>query len=102
MKSAREIPDGATVLIDTSPIIYLLEGQALAKVFEPLFADVDAGRLQAMITLITLVEVMTGPLEAANDALAERYRHALTANRGWTLRDIDADIAVAAEVRQAR
>jgi predicted nucleic acid-binding protein len=49
-----------------------------------------------MITPITLAGVMPGPLKAGNEALAERYRRALTSNPGWTLREIDADIAVLA------
>jgi predicted nucleic acid-binding protein len=96
MTAAADLPDGATVLVDTNPIIYLLEGHALASKFEPVFADVDAGRIQAIVTPITLAEVMTGPLKAGNEAVAERYRRALTTNPGWTLREIDADIAILA------
>ncbi len=72
MTSVAEIPDGATVLIDTNPIIYLLDGHALASKFEPVFADVDAGRIQAIVTPITLAEVMTGPLKAGKEAVGER------------------------------
>ena len=39
---ASRIPDGSAVLIDTNPLIYLLEGHALAKPFEPIFAAIDA------------------------------------------------------------
>lgn len=91
------------MLVDTCPLIYLFEGHPLAARFEPLFADVDAGRIQAMITPITLAEVMTGPLKAGNEAVAERYLRALVANPSWTLRQIDADIAVlAARLRAQR
>lgn len=103
MSAVAQIPDGATVLIDTSPIIYLLEGNPLASRFEPLFADIEAGRLQALITPITLAEVLTGPIKAGNEALAERYRRALTSDSGWELREIDEDIAVlAARLRVQR
>jgi len=91
-----EIPDGATVLVDTNPIIYTLEGNSLAKRFRTLFAAIDEGRIHAVITPITLAEVVTGPLKVGKEALAERYRRALTDNPGWTLRVIDADLAMLA------
>lgn len=93
---AAGIPDGAAVLVDTAPIIYLLEGNTLADAFEPLFADIDSGRIQAIVTPITLAEVASGPLRVGRDDLAERYRHALVSSTGWTLREIDADIAMLA------
>lgn len=91
-----DLPDGTCVLVDTNPIVYLFEGSPLADPFKPLFDAIDAGRLQALITPITLAEIATGPLKAGKEALAERYRHALTASPGWTLRALDADIAVLA------
>ncbi|MCA9532751.1 MAG: PIN domain-containing protein [Myxococcales bacterium] len=96
MTLAAQVPDGATVLIDTTPIIYVLEGNPLGAPFRSLFDAVDRGRIRALVTPITIAEVVTGPLKAGKDALAERYRRALTQNPGWTLRSIDADIAVLA------
>ncbi len=96
MNLSRGIPDGASVLIDTNPIIYLLEGNPLGKAFEPIFAAIDAGRIQAVVTPITLAEIVSGPLKVGKDALAERYRRHLTANPGWSMRSIDADIAMLA------
>jgi predicted nucleic acid-binding protein len=93
---AARIPDGAAVLIDTNPLIYLLEGSRLARAFEPVFADVDSGRIQAVTTPVTLAEVVAGPLKAGNEALAARYRRLLTASPGWSLCPIDAEIAVLA------
>lgn len=96
MTLAAQVPDGATVLIDTNPIIYVLEGNPLGAPFRSLFDAVDRGRIRALVTPITIAEVVTGPLKAGKDALAERYRRTLTQNPGWTLRSIDADIAVLA------
>jgi predicted nucleic acid-binding protein len=93
---AASVPDGATVLIDTNPIIYLLEGNRLAAMFRNLFADVDSGRIHALVTPITVAEVVTGPLKSGKDALAERYRRTITQNPGWSVRDIDTDIAMLA------
>ena len=96
MTLAAAIPDGATVLVDTNPVIYFLEGHPLAVRFESIFSDIEAGRIQALVTPITIAEVVTGPLRAGKETLAERYRHALTAATGWSLRETDADIAVLA------
>jgi len=93
---ADAIPDGAAVLVDTAPIIYLLEGNPLAAPFESIFAAIDAGRIYAVVTAVTLAEVVAGPLCAGRDDLAERYRHALTASPAWTLRELDAELAMLA------
>ena len=96
MKLADEIPDGASVLVDTNPIIYFFEGNPLAAQFEGVFADIESGRIQAIVTPITIAEVVCGPMKAGNEALAERYRYALCTGSGWVLREIDADIAMLA------
>ncbi len=96
MNLATRIPDNATVLLDTNPIVYILEGHALASRFQPIFADVQAGRIFAVVTTVTLAEVVAGPLRAGKEALAQRYRSALTSSPGWSLRPLDADIAMLA------
>jgi predicted nucleic acid-binding protein len=100
VKRDVEVPDGAIVLVDTNPIIYVLEGSPLAARFEPLFARVESGHIRALVTPITVAEVVMGPLKAGKEALAERYRRAITASRGWSVREIDADVAfLAARLR---
>jgi len=96
MNLAARIPDGATILVDTNPIIYVLEGHPLATRFEEVFADIEAGRIHALITPVTLAEVVSGPLKSGRDALAERYRDAITNAPGWSLRPINAEIAMLA------
>src|SRR5882672_3973060 len=91
-----QVPDGATVLIDTNPIVYILEGNPLGAAFRSLFEAVDGGRIRALVTPITVAEVVSGPLKAGKEALAERYRRTITQSPGWSARDIDSDIAVLA------
>jgi predicted nucleic acid-binding protein len=92
----EQVPDGATVLIDTNPIIYILEDNPLGAAFRPLFEAIDSGRIRALVTPITIAEVVSGPLRAGKEALAERYRRAISESPGWDLRMIDADVAVLA------
>lgn len=96
MRLADRIPDGALVLIDTNPIIYWFEGSDLAARFESIFSDIEARRIDALVTPVTIAEVVTGPLRAGKDALAERYRQAITESDGFSVRDASSDIAMLA------
>ncbi len=89
--SLAGLPDRALLLIDTAPIVYLLEGHAqYAARFQSVFAAHAAGRVLFAATTITLAEVLAGPLRSGNEALARRYRSLL---QSWQLIDLDADIA---------
>lgn len=86
-----DLPQDALVLIDSAPIIYVLEDHPrLAPRFRPLFEAHAAGRLRFAITTVTIAEVLTGPLKAGDDALARRYRAIL---ESWRVIALDVDIA---------
>ena len=72
MTLADQIPDGARVHVDTNPIIYVCEDNPLAAQFISVFEAIDARRIQAVVTPITVAEIVGGPLKAGNEALAER------------------------------
>jgi predicted nucleic acid-binding protein len=70
-----DLPRDALVLIDSAPIIYVLEDHpTLARRFMPLFEAHAAGQLRFATTTITIAEVLTGPMKAGDEALARRYR----------------------------
>ena len=86
-----DLPDHALLLVDSAPIIYLLENRPeLADRFMPLFVAHDEGRLRFAVTTITVAEVLTGPLQKGNEALSRRYRAVL---ESWQVIDLDLDIA---------
>lgn len=93
----EHLPVHATVLVDTAPVIYLLDGNAqyLPK-FLPLFRAAERGELRILLTPVTLAEVLAGPLKARKEALAERYESALREGLGWRVVDLDSDIAAKA------
>jgi predicted nucleic acid-binding protein len=95
---AAALPAGALVLVDSAPIIYVLEGHArLAARFAPLFERHARGEIALAVTTVTVAEVLTGPLAAGEEALARRYRVAL---ESWQVVDFDSDIAeLAARLR---
>ncbi|HLH93777.1 MAG TPA: PIN domain-containing protein [Xanthobacteraceae bacterium] len=88
------VPEGALLLVDSAPIIYFLEGHPkLGPRFKPLFEVHGAGRLRFAVTTVTVAEVLTGPLQAGDDALARRYRAIL---ESWQPIALDLDIAESA------
>jgi len=85
------LPEDALLLVDSAPIIYFLEGHSkFGPRFKPLFEAHGAGRLRFAVTTITIADVLTGPLQAADDALARRYRAIL---ESWQPIALDLDIA---------
>ena len=81
-------------MIDSPPIIYFLEAHPKFEPrFRPLFAAHAAGRLRFAVTTITIAEVLNGPLQAADEALARRYRAIL---ESWQPIGLDFDIAESA------
>jgi predicted nucleic acid-binding protein len=68
-----------------------LEGRAkLADRFQPLFAAHAEGRFRFAITTTTVAEVLTGPLQAGDEELVQRYRTVL---ESWQVIDLDMQIA---------
>lgn len=74
------LSEGATVLVDTAPWIYLLEDHVeFAPRFVGLFEAAERGQIQLALSTVTLAEVLTGPCKAGQTALAKRYETALGA-----------------------
>ncbi len=88
------LPDGALLLMDSAPIVYFLEAHPrLSKLFKPLFERHTAGALHFAVTTVSIAEVLTGPLQSHDEALAERY---LSILRSWQVVDLTLEIAESA------
>jgi predicted nucleic acid-binding protein len=88
------LPDGALVLVDSAPIIYVLEHDPkFAPRFRPLFERQSTGGIQFAVTTMTITEVLTGPLKVGEEALAKRYRAVM---ESWQVVSLTADIAESA------
>jgi predicted nucleic acid-binding protein len=98
----RDISDGP-VGLDTACFIYFIEEHPVfLPVVEPVFAALDAGRLRAFTSSLTLLEVLVVPYRAGNLSLAERYEELLTTSRGVHLVEIDrAQLRATAHLRAA-
>jgi predicted nucleic acid-binding protein len=80
--------------MDSAPIVYFLEAHPqLAKLFKPLFERHAASDIRFAVTTISIAEVLTGPLQSDNEALAARYLAILAS---WQVVDLTADIAESA------
>ncbi|HZR03115.1 MAG TPA: PIN domain-containing protein [Burkholderiales bacterium] len=91
------IPNGATVVVDSAPLIYYFEDHPrFAARFAPLFDRLAAGELELVISSITLAEVLAGPLSAGNEVLTEQYRVALSEASGCAVHPVTASLAVTA------
>jgi predicted nucleic acid-binding protein len=96
----REIGEGP-VALDTVIFIYFIEEhQRYLPVLDPVFAAIDKGRLPAVSSSLTLLEVLVVPYRAGNTPLAEQYERVLTRSRGLRLVDIDGtQLRAAAQLR---
>jgi len=92
------LPQGASVLVDTAPWIYVLESHPqFADRFVGLFEAAAKGQVLIALSTVTLAEVLTGPFKAGQTALAKRYEKALLQYR---VVDVSAPIAaLAAQLR---
>lgn len=98
--SLEGLPQNALLLVDSAPIIYVLEDHPeLAPMFRPIFEAHDRGLVRFAVTTITLAEVLTGPLSNGDEVLAEKYRATL---KSWFVVDLDAEtVESAARLRAA-
>jgi predicted nucleic acid-binding protein len=97
-----DLGDGP-VALDTSIFVYLIEEHPVyLPLVQPLFEAIDAGRIAAVTSSLTLLEVLVLPFRFGNAALVERYETLLTKSRGLRLLDLDRDfLRAVAQVRAA-
>ena len=93
-EARTKLPPRGRVVVDSAPIIYLLEDHPqFGPRYAPFFERAESGDYELIITTVTLAEVLTGPLRTGNEKLAQDYRNALTAPPTWQLVQLTADIA---------
>lgn len=89
-----KLPPRGRVVVDSAPIIYLLENHAqFGPRYAQFFERAEAGEYELLVSTVSLAEVLTGPLRTGNEELAQEYRNALTAPPTWRLVELSANIA---------
>lgn len=94
---------GQTVGVDTAPFIYLIEAHPnYLEAVRGFFLAVDAGRIRAVTSTVTLLEVLVHPFRRGDAVLAQQYRDILLNSNGITCVALSSDIAEkAARLRAA-
>lgn len=87
--------------VDTVIFIYFIEEHPqFLGVIEPLFREVDEGRIEVITSALTLLEVLVVPYRTGDHRLAGRYESILTRSRGVRIADISRDhLRAAAQLR---
>ena len=95
LKLATLLKGAESIFIDTSPFIYYIEEhEKYIEAVDPLFSYISQGRIIAYTSFITLIEVLTKPIEEKNKKLMRKYEELLTNSKGLILADMDKNIAV--------
>jgi len=80
---------GLRICIDTAPFIYFIEkNPKYLRLLRPFFAEINAGKIDALTSTITLLEVLVLPFKTKNESLAEKYRDILVYAEGLTTFEI--------------
>ena len=80
---------GSRIWIDTAPFIYFIEKDPkYLNIVRPIFAEIDAGNIEALTSTITLLEVLVHPFKTNNELLVEKYREILLYAEGLTTFEI--------------
>lgn len=89
--------------VDTAIFIYFIEEHPrFLPLIEPLFLQVDEGRIELITSALTLLEVLVVPYRSGNHVLASRYESILTRSRGVRMTDISRGyLRAAAQLRAA-
>jgi predicted nucleic acid-binding protein len=98
-----EALSGVTALgLDTAPLIYFVEAHPKydARV-TAIFERVAQGRLQAVTSAISLVEVLTQPIAKGDSELQDEYRDLLLNSDNFELLPVDFEMAERAAVLRA-
>lgn len=87
--------------LDTAVFIYFIERHpAFVDLVREIFSDTAAGRLAAVTSAMTLLEVLVLPYRTGNAILAEGYEALLTRSRGLQVVDVDrVQLRAAAQLR---
>jgi predicted nucleic acid-binding protein len=87
--------------VDTAIFIYFIEENSrYLPLIAPVFVAADSGKIELIVSALTLLEVLVVPYRAGNVALAQRYEALLTRGRGIRMVDLDRNhMRLAAQLR---
>jgi len=89
------------VALDSNVVIYFIEQhETFRDAVRPIFEAISSGRITAVVSVITLLEVLVEPLRGGRSEVVASYRQHLLASANLSLIDVDPQVAeTAAQVR---
>jgi predicted nucleic acid-binding protein len=98
-----EIPAACTIAFDTNPIIYFVEeNERFLPALRPLFRRISEGGVNAVVSAVTLAEVLVRPLRLDRPDLVQQYRGLLQETPNLRILSLDVLVAEAAAAIRAR
>ena len=93
----RLLSQGSRIALDGSALVaFLCDAKGTGKYLGPLIEGIARGYWQGVVSTVSLMRVLEGPLACGDEALAQRYATAFADGRHWRLVAADAAIATAA------
>ena len=100
MRIDEALSDLRRLFLDSAPLIYHVEGHPL---FLPktkrIFEHIEANRLEAVTSSISLAECLVLPMRRQDDALVERFRERITRGKNTRYLGVDGVVEQAARLR---
>lgn len=86
--------DGHTVALDSVPVIsFIAREEPYVELLRALFAAISQGRIRAVTSTVTLIEVLVRPLREQNAELAAQYQDILMHSENLTMYPLSPEIA---------
>jgi predicted nucleic acid-binding protein len=84
---------GQKIMLDTAPLIYYIEDiEPYASSLQSLFDAISTGRNMAVTSVVTLIEVLTKPIQDGKSDLAKQFRVYLTGSKNLELMSVTQEI----------
>lgn len=91
------LAQGSRIALDgTALVAFLADAKGTAKHLEPLLQGIASGHWTGVVSCLSLIRVLEGPLARGDEALAQRYAKAFENPQIWQLIPADGVIAAAA------
>jgi predicted nucleic acid-binding protein len=88
-----KLPSGQKIMLDTAPFIYYIENvEPYASSLQSLFNAISTGHTMAVTSVVTLIEVLTKPIQDGRSDLTERFRMYLTGSKNLELMSVTQEI----------
>ena len=89
-----DVLKGDSVYLDTAPIIYYVENiLPYADLLEPVFQEIEAGRLRAITATMTLTETLVVPYRKKDWEIIKKLETLLINTSGLTILSLTPEIA---------